>query len=447
MNGEKCLDLRIKYPSFYYKSFKVEEDDDKYKLIFHFSIPELKDFFPYLYIDKKGIVNNDIEYIEYLAFHIGLIELISYWKCTCSPKVVIEAGSLDDEQIKWFIKLYYYGLGEFFYRNGINLTIDNFMTIISDGKEIARPTTNYSGEGNLIAVGGGKDSAVTLELLRGMNNTCFMINPKEPGIECIHIAGYKEYIKITRIIDKNLLELNKEGYLNGHTPFSALIAFVSYLCAYLTNRKYIVLSNEGSANEETVIGTKINHQYSKTYEFEKDFNDYANKYFGQEIKYFSLLRCLNEIQIGMLFAQYSDYHHIFKSCNVGSKTIPWHWCCRCPKCLFVYIILSPFMERDKIISIFGCDMYENEELLPIFLELLGYEKAKPFECVGTFNEVRYAVGLAIAKYDKLPYLLQYFKDNYHIEADVDYRVIFNDAHNIEPEFLEIIKGELNRYVQ
>lgn len=446
MNQEKCLELRNKYPSFYYKDFKVEEDREQYRLVFHFSIPELKDFLPSISIDKKGVVNHDIEYIKYLAFHIGLIELISYWKCTCSPSVIIEAGTIDEDQIKWFLKLYYYGLGEFFYRNGINLTIDDFMNIINSGEELSKPAIIYKGEGNLIAVGGGKDSAIALELLKNMDNTCFMINPKEPGIECISIAGYNEYIKITRTIDKNLLELNKGGYLNGHTPFSALIAFVSYLCAYLSNRKFIVLSNEGSANEETVIGTKINHQYSKTYEFEKDFNEYATKYLGNNIKYFSLLRCLNEVQIGLLFAHYEKYHHVFKSCNVGSKTIPWHWCGKCPKCLFVYIILSPFIAKEKMISIFGCDMYEDRELLPILLELLGYAETKPFECVGTYGEVRYAVSLAIEKRDNLPYLLQYYKDNYPMETDVDYRNIFNDVHDIDPEFLDIIKGELNRYV-
>jgi hypothetical protein len=71
--------------------------------------------------------------------------------------------------------------------------------------------------------------------------------------------------------------------------------------AYLTNRKYIVLSNEGSANEPTVIGTNINHQYSKTYEFECDFYQYTKKYFNIDIKYFSLLRPIKEIQIAYLF--------------------------------------------------------------------------------------------------------------------------------------------------
>lgn len=446
MNQDKFLEFRKSYPNFYYKGYEINELEEKYEFIFHFEIPNLNKFDSTILIEKETIVNKNKQYIDFLVYHIGLVELISYWKCTCSPNVIIEAGTLNDEQINWFKKLYFNGLGEFFYLNGISTNINDFMNITCCGEYKEILINKYSGTGNLIAVGGGKDSTVSLELLKNMNNTCFMINPKEPGIECIKVAGYSDYLKIERYLDKNLLELNSKGYLNGHTPFSSLIAFISYLAAYLTNKKYIILSNEGSANESTVLGTNINHQYSKTYEFENDFNEYTNKYFKLNIHYFSLLRCLTEFQIGMLFSHYKKYHHIFKSCNVGSKNITWNWCCNCPKCLFVYIILSPFLNNSELISIFGEDMYEKEELLPIFLELLGYSKTKPFECVGTYGEVRYAVSLLINSKDKLPYLLKYYKDNYSLELHTDYRKQFNELNNIEPFFIELIKEELNKYV-
>jgi hypothetical protein len=447
MNQTKFLEFRAEYPEFYYKGYDINELVDKYEFIFHFSIPNLSDFNPRILIEKETIINTNKEYIDYLVFHIGLVELISYWKCTCSPTVIIEAGDLDEKQINWFLKLYYNGLGEFFYLNGIDIPIDEFMTIKCNGTNSSLLDINYTGTGNLIAIGGGKDSTVSLELLAGMDNTCFMINPKDPGIECIKAAGYNTYLKIERYLDKSLLDLNSKGFLNGHTPFSALVAFVSYLSAYLTNKKYIVLSNEGSANESTILGTSINHQYSKTYEFENDFNDYSKKYFKLNIHYFSFLRCLSEFQIGMLFSRYKKYHHIFKSCNVGSKSVPWKWCCKCPKCLFVYIILSPFIPKEEIISIFGEDMYENEYLLSTFIELLGYGETKPFECVGTYSEVRYAVSLVINSSEKLPYLLKYFKDNYSLELDVDYRKEFNEQNNIDSEFLDIIKEELSKYAK
>lgn len=444
MNQEKFLTLRKKYPDFYFHSYCVSEEQDFYKIEYFFSIPTLAEFHPTMKIYKAQTVNDNLSYIDYLAYQIGLVELVSYWKCTCSPNVIIEAGNLTEEQKKWFLKLYYWGLGEFRYVNGIECEEENWLQIECLGKKEI-PEIKYRGVGNLVAIGGGKDSAVSLEILKEQDNTCFMINPKEPGISCLEVAGYENYLKVERKIDPELLRLNQEDYLNGHTPFSALVAFVSYLCAYLTGRKYIVLSNEGSANEATVLGTKINHQYSKTYEFENDFNEYAKKYLKADIHYFSMLRCLNELQIAMLFSHYKKYHTIFKSCNVGSKNIPWKWCCNCPKCLFVYIILSAFLTSSELEIIFGENMYDNKNLLPTFLELLGYAKTKPFECVGTYGEVRFAVSKAIEKKEN-GFLLSYYQEHYPLELVPDYTKAFNGQHDIPNSFLELVKEELRKYV-
>ena len=77
-----------------------------------------------------------------------------------------------------------------------------------------------------------------------------MLNPKDVSLECAKEAGFtnKEII-VKRTIDKNLIALNNDGYLNGHTPFSALLAFITFFIAYQHNKKYIALSNENSANE------------------------------------------------------------------------------------------------------------------------------------------------------------------------------------------------------
>lgn len=90
------------------------------------------------------------------AFSLGLVELISYWKITCAPNVHIECGSLDETQKKWWKKLYFNGLGEFFYINHIETDIDTFMNLISEGNVI-EGEVDYGGyKGNLIPVGGGK---------------------------------------------------------------------------------------------------------------------------------------------------------------------------------------------------------------------------------------------------------------------------------------------------
>ena len=437
-------ELREKYPTIIYNSYKIVENEDNYQIIFDFEIPNLTSFNPTLSISKKDIKNDITSAIaKRIIFNIGMVELISYFKTTCSKNVVIKAGYLDESQKAWFQKLFYYGLGEFMYINDIHIEEEELLEFDVQANEDKLDNISYSGEGNLIPIGGGKDSTVSLELLKGLNNTCFAINPKIPHLECIKTAGYDDYMSVTRTLDKNMLELNKQGFLNGHTPFSSLVAFITYLCAYLNNKKYIVLSNEASANEATVIGTKINHQYSKTYEFENDFNEYTKKYFNIDIKYFSLLRPLTEYQIGMLFSRYKQYHQVFKSCNVGSKQVPWVWCCDCPKCLFVYSILSPFLYKEELVSIFHEDLFEKESLLNTFIELLGYAETKPFECVGTYEEVRYAISKTIVKLgDNLPYLLKYYKEHYPLELDHNFEQQYNNENNLDEEFVNLLKKEL-----
>ena len=445
---DKYLELSSKYDTFIYDSYKVYKEDNKLKVDYHYIIDNLEDFNTTLEIEEAEIKNKNIDsnMLEYLAFHIGLVELLSYWKCVCSKDIIIKCGYLDREQINWFKKLYYNGLGEFFYVNNIDVSIDTFVNIKCTGKKLELNNT-YNGVGNLITIGGGKDSIVACELLRSLydENTCFSLNPKSAHINSIDALGYSDkkiFVRKT-YVDKKLIELNKKGYLNGHTPFSSMLAFISYFTAYLTGRKYIVLSNESSANEATVLGTNINHQYSKTYEFECDFNNYTKKYFNIDIKYFSLLRCLSEFQIALLMSDYKKYHQVFKSCNVGSKTEPWEWCSKCAKCLFVYIILSPFLYKDELVNIFGSDLYEDKSLLNTFIELVGYSNKKPFECVGTYEEARYAVSILINKLgDNLPYLLKYYKDNYPLYENKDILYKLNMKNNIEDKFMNIVSEEL-----
>ena len=438
--------LRNEYDTFIYDSYEIEELENTTKITYNFIVPSLTQYKPTLEVKKFKIDS----FTKNLIFHIGLVELVSYWKATCSKNVIIKAGYINKEQIEFFKKLYFYGLGELFYTNGITPNYDDFINIKCELKEQNIEIPNYVGNGNLIPIGGGKDSNVTLEIMKSdfEDNLCFIINPKQVTLSCAQTAGYsnEKIVTVKRTIDKNLIELNKQGFINGHTPFSALVAFLSYFNAYITGKKYILLSNESSANESNVDGTKINHQYSKTYEFECDFNEYTKKYFKIDIKYFSLLRPLSEYQIAMLFSNYEKYHEIFKSCNVGSKKEPWHWCCSCPKCLFVYIILSPFLYKEKLIRIFGEDLFEKEDLLDTFIELTGYGKTKPFECVGTYEEVRYAITKTISKLDKQPYLLKYYKEHFELEnLNKNLENKYNRENNLNPYFENLLKSELKKW--
>ncbi len=454
--SQQFNEYREKYKEFYYNSYSINEDDAAIYLEYEFEIPGLTKFTPKLSILKKEMQFKSLEnnYVKNMVFNIGLIELISYWKSTCSPKIIIKCGYLNEEQINWWKKLYFYGLGELLYTNNIKTNINDLLDIkcFESNKEIiSNENIEDNFEGYIVPIGGGKDSVVTLETLKidRDQDYCLIINPKPVTLKCAEIAGlgYNNIIEIKRSIDQNLIELNKKGFINGHTPFSAMLAFVSYFVAYLLSKKYIALSNENSANESNVVGEKINHQYSKSFEFECDFEDYAEKYLKMPIKYFSFLRPLNELQIAKIFSKHEKYHKVFKSCNVGSKEKEWKWCLNCAKCLFAYIILSPYLYKNKLVSIFGADMFENKDLLEIFIELTGNGENKPFDCVGTYEEVNFAISKTIEnielRNETLPYLLQYYKNNYKlVDTKDDITKRYNNENNLNEEQNEILRKEV-----
>ena len=395
-NHSRFLELRKAYPYFVFQRYSIFRTKTSLKFRFHFDMAGKFVFEPEIEIPARSFYNlAEIpdETLENLVFHIGLVELISYWKAACPPRVIIRAGYLNREQTEWWKKLYFNGLGEFFYLNGIETDREQFMEMVPEGKPMDVARMRLEENRVLVPVGGGKDSVVTLELLKKTDFKVrpFLLNPREASLRTIDIAGFSddESVVVHRTLDAKLLELNKAGFLNGHTPFSALLAFVSALTALLSGSRYIALSNESSANESTVPGSTVNHQYSKSFEFEQDFNAYLEKYIHPGLHYFSFLRPLNELQIAALFSQFPQHHFSFRSCNVGSKTDS--WCGQCPKCLFTYTVLSPFLPQPKLEKIFGKNLLKEKSLEKILQELDGRAAVKPFECVGTPDEVNAAL--------------------------------------------------------
>jgi UDP-N-acetyl-alpha-D-muramoyl-L-alanyl-L-glutamate epimerase len=392
--------FRVQYRSFHYTEATLELFGRYLDLSFAFDIDGVIRFKPSLRIpEPRGgwAIDPTGDLAKRLAFYIGMVELVSYWKAFCPRHIYITAGSLSEEEVAWWKKLYYFGLGEFFFRNGIEVTSNNFLNIAVEDRSEPVPHKFAVTNKKIVLVGGGKDSAVSLELLNKERDDSYalLLNAPHAAKRCALIAGFspEQLIEIRRTIDPRLLQLNAEGALNGHTPFSALLAFVSLFTAGVTGASSIVLSNESSANEPTILGSNVNHQYSKSFEFEEDFREYVSRFAAENIEYFSLLRPFNELQIASLFAGSPKYLSSFRSCNVGSRED--RWCGQCPKCLFTYVVLQPFCSEKTLTDIFGSDLLDNESLEPMMLALLGRSECKPFECVGTTQEVCAAVSLAI----------------------------------------------------
>jgi UDP-N-acetyl-alpha-D-muramoyl-L-alanyl-L-glutamate epimerase len=458
MTPAKVEQLRRKHPRFIYHSFTVERAGGALKLRFHFTIEPNLEFTPETVIeavdwDRINALSPGL--LELLVFHLGLVEMLSYWKATCSPELLVQAGFLDPQQLDWWTDLLLHGMREFFYVNQIDFTEPGFVHISTPC-----PQQNHSPDDlpvhnrDLVLMSGGKDSALSVQLLREMGREfhCLLLNPT-PAAEAITArVEDRTPIIVRRTIDPRLLVLNQAGYLNGHTPFSAYLAMLGVTCAVLFGYRRVIVANERSADEGNVefLGREVNHQYSKTLRFESAFRWYSQTYLVRDVEYFSLLRPLYELQIARLFARYPRYFESFTSCNRKQKE--GSWCKQCAKCLSTFALLYPFLPAADVTRIFGEDLFARAEAIPLMQELLGFAEHKPFECVGTREEMLVALYLGVqqakARYSTLPALLRY------VEADVvpqhsdlaqrarDILQAWSDQHHLPREYADLLKKQL-----
>ncbi len=336
--------------------------------------------------------------VDRAVFALWIMAGVSYYKAALPDEIVVKKGGLSEKQADFFSKTYRLGLGEFFYRNQLPVKDIRFPY----GKHDESVSVDGL-KGSLVPVGGGKDSIVSVELMRKVaaSITTWRVGQNElvkPLLEVMQT----EHFDVARTISSNLIELNGQGAYNGHVPITAILSCLAVVCALLSGRQDVAFSNEWSAGEGNVEyqGVQINHQYSKTLEFERDFQEYLANFVTPSVRYFSVLRPLSELRISEIFCSkyMGKYAGTFSSCNRNFKQgneHPFTWCGECPKCAFVFLVFSPFVPKAKLIDLFGGrNLFESSQLAQTYQELLGLTGHKPFECVGEIQECRQAVVMA-----------------------------------------------------
>jgi len=343
---------------------------------------------------KKKFSPQEKAALDKLMKALHLAAGISYYKAYCPSLITIENQTLCQAEAAFFYKFYLLGLGEFSVENNIDLRQVINFPVVSQNNPV--PSDLALPKKNVVPIGGGKDSLVSLEILRksAQNFRPIAINAGRPILDVIESAHCAEPLLITRKIDPNLFRLNEQGAYNGHVPITGILSFVMAFAAILYGYDTVIMSNEQSANEGNMMrgDMSINHQYSKSLEFEQDFSHFITHNILRHFRYFSLLRPLSESGIAALFARNPTYFPTFKSCNrnfhISEGMRKYGWCCDCPKCRFVYLALAPFLGKRKMIDIFGQDLLDDPRQEEGFRELLGLTGHKPFECVGEIGECR-----------------------------------------------------------
>ena len=353
-------------------------------------------------IPMVGDLPQDV--IETILDDLHIMLGISYYKLYCPPEIRI-SRKLSAPQARFWETVYRKGLGEFAFRNDLDvrgITFPITVNTTSPAYSLVRK------ERALVGIGGGKDSVAALELLkeRGYARDGFIVEthvPQDIAANVAREAGVDTTV-FRRILDSVLFDTSPGAY-SGHIPVSAIYAFLGLFAAVLYDYKYVIVGNEHSSNFGNIeyLGEIVNHQWSKSAEFEKLFQDYVREYITDSVTYFSLLRPFHEIRIAEIFAKYPRYFPVISSCNrrfrIDSAERPkGNWCGECAKCAFVFLMLAPFIEKTELITMFGKDLLDDEKLVPMYRDLLGFGALKPFDCVGTLEEAHVALFLVREKW-------------------------------------------------
>ena len=331
---------------------------------------------------------------------LHLIAGVSYYKAAVPKEIRIDAYAIDADTAALLETIYLNGLGEFAYRNGLNLhgRIKFPVGATADAPAPALGLRGHSPQGQaLVAIGGGKDSLVSIEALRaaGVEQTVTWIGGSQLIAACAAHTGLPT-LNIGRQLAPQLFEYNRLGAWNGHIPVTAVNSAIMAFAAVLLGVDQVVFSNERSASYGSQIpGTgEVNHQWSKGWEFEQGFARHVRERVAADLSYYSLLRPLSELAVARQFARLDRYDAHFSSCNrnfhiLGERPAQ-RWCGQCPKCRFVFLALAPFLPKPRLTAIFGRNLLDEPDQSAGFDALIEYGAHKPFECVGEGHEARAA---------------------------------------------------------
>jgi UDP-N-acetyl-alpha-D-muramoyl-L-alanyl-L-glutamate epimerase len=344
--------------------------------------------------------------VRHAARSYFLLAGLSYYKTGAASTVELDAAATtaDRALVAGAIQG---GLAEFAYRNGLDLSdVD-----IVGGDTAATPASLVPADrGPLIPFGGGIDSIVTVVTGQEDDAALFVVGPRDVRFEAIErpalVTGL-DVVRCTRALDAQVLE-RRDGWFDGHVPVTAMLSALAICAAIGQGRRAVIMSNERSASVPNLVvaGRAVNHQWSKSWEAEELLRGWLASSFDAPIPYYSALRDRSELWVAKEFASHPEYLEAFMSCNRAFRqdatTRATTWCGSCDKCLFIDLILAPFVDRARLETLFSGDEPLVDAARTADLEVLVglADHPKPFECVGDVDECATALVATAARPDR-----------------------------------------------
>ena len=259
--------------------------------------------------------------------------------------------------------------------------------------------------------GGGKDSLVAAKLLETLGQ------PYDSLVYASSIYGQlgRQHEQITGLLnhcsperrhrqwifddfmDSPVLALGPDTRVKTLTAAETPSSIFASLPVVMANDiSEICLAHEKSADTGQVFwnrtGEDVNHQWGKSFEAEKLINRYIRDNLLPDFHYYSILKSIHDVMIFNLLREHEEFVPQTHSCNVQKP-----WCKRCPKCLYVWVNYMAYLQPARVEAMFGENLADVPENVPIFRAMLGFTEGLPFECIGQSHETQLAFELCIAK--------------------------------------------------
>ena len=320
-----------------------------------------------------------------------LLAGLSYYKAGAATHVDLGDTPVGPRARALFDAALHDGLGEFAYRN--NLVLDDVEVFGGRAAETYMPALDPSRV--LIPFGGGIDSVVTVTSLEHLERSLFIMSPASgrfAPLEATAAVTKLDVVRASRQLDPQILR-GDENFFNGHVPVTAMVTLLAALAALASGHGAVAMSNEHSASAPNLRwkDRDVNHQWSKSWAAEVLLSDALGERVGTEFVVASYLRDRSELWVAQQFARAREFHGVFRSCNRafsqrrGDRAV--NWCGECDKCLFINLILAPFIDREELRGIFLGEPIANPRLDETLRSLVGLGiQHKPFECVGDPDE-------------------------------------------------------------
>jgi UDP-N-acetyl-alpha-D-muramoyl-L-alanyl-L-glutamate epimerase len=321
-----------------------------------------------------------------------LIAGLSYYKAGAARRVDFDATPIGSKARALLKAALRDGLAEFSYKN--DLMLDD--VVVSGGTEAIPVEGHFDPQRVIVPFGGGIDSVVTIATLSPkLERTLFVVSPPQgrfAPLEATAAASGIDIVRATRTLDEQVLS-SDPSFFQGHVPVTAMVTLLAAIAAAASGRGGVVMSNEHSASAANLRwrDLEVNHQWSKSFDAEQLLAAAITEAVGPELVVASFLRDRSEVWVAEVFSRLGEYHHVFRSCNRAfpqdSTRRLEDWCGECDKCLFINLMLAPYLSRETLREIFHheplSDPAREEQLRVLVGEGLDF---KPFECVGDPNE-------------------------------------------------------------